>query len=104
LSHNIGKVAFLKYVDSIRFEVDQTGHAPISSSLFIVGKTLVFTFNLEDVVNRGLGIEDWKERILELIGVLVPVSIFEVSEEKSRIEGQLASAFNKNLPINIPLE
>lgn len=95
LSYNVSVQPFLSQISSILFKVDPSnslqGSEPGKIEILTSNQILQIQFNLNDVLS-AVSINNWKERILFELKMLVDVSIYETSDNRKNIENQYLSS------------
>jgi len=103
LAYPVAKDPFMSQVESFEIRVDPENQTNPEGVFSLNGKTLCLTFSLDNVISAA-SLNNWKERILDLLGLLLDVCNYETQAEFDSIQSKLNHSLRIKCPITIEWE
>lgn len=103
VAHAVGKSAVASAVDAVLFATDVEGKQPLKGSIALDGRQLRVTLNLDEVLSAA-GWTDWKARLADAVGVLMPIAQTEALATLGRTAAQLSAALGRPTTVQVRWE
>ena len=98
LQYQIGKETFLRLFKSININMDITNSLPQEGTVTNSGGILTVNVNMVHCLEI-VKVTTWRDRILDLMGILVDVACLETDQIKQQITGTIQVALGKPLQV-----
>ena len=100
---DIGKKSFVDQVKNIMLKIEPESSLGVDGKVSKEGTTLVVTLNLKHSLS-SLRVEDWKDRILDTLSILVEIATLETDNERIDTQTKVQKSLSSKTSLNVLMD